>query len=299
MVCLEPRSDFLDPNPTNTGESKWLKPYVARWSLFLTLCWISELLIWRIIGALPRIITSTVFFFTKKSNEKLDLIAESMVALRFWATWPLWMIVIQALYTLFFQNNVPAGILPTDSSVTIQYTLLGAIITTVMVFSIIVFIQKFYMHFIAVNFHRSAYSGRIERSKKSVRYIDRLRKSLKRFNFKMSPTLKNLTGPKKVEEMDQVPSNTKPGLSPDSAELNIDIEPTTENGEKVEKKPKYSSWKSFFPSASPKMSILPNIQLAGAMEVANDRQAKRFAKQLFMNMKRSDREELLLEDFEK
>lgn len=302
IVCLDPRPDFLDPNPTNPPHIMFVKPYVARWSLFLTLCWISELIIWRIIGALPIIITSTVYFFTKKSNEKLQLLAEFIVALRLWATWALWMIVIQALYTVFFQNNVPVGTLPTDVAVNNQYTLLGAIITTIMVFSIVVFIQKFFMHSIAVNFHRSAYAARIDRSKKCVKYMDRLRKSLKRFHIKLSPTSRTAfftndekNSLKKIPEMMEV-SNEKHADSPEKSQTHIEI--MTVSDGKVSKKATYKSWKSFFPSVAP-ISVLPSIQMAGSLDVANDRQAKKFAIQLFNSMKKRDGEELHLLDFEK
>jgi hypothetical protein len=317
IVCLEPRIDFMDPNPSNPADSRFVKPYVARWSLFLTLCWISELIIWRLIGVLPNIITSLVVFFTNKSNEKLQTMAEFIVTLRLWATWAVWMIVVQALYSVFFQNNVPGGTLATDGTVSSQYSLLGSIITTVMVFSVVVFIQKLFFHSIAVNFHRSVYASRIDASKKHVKYMDKLRKSLKKFAIKISPTSRQseksagITSPysrktsffgsnEKVSEMAEVDEKF-PEL-PEKDHLNIDMEPTkviksVEGGEKPLRRTTHKSWKSFFPSSPKKLNFVANIQVAG--DVANDRQAKKFAKQLFESMKRPDKDELFLEDFEK
>jgi hypothetical protein len=315
IVCLEPRIDFLDPNPSNPAISRWVKPYVARWSLFLTLCWISELIIWRLIGILPNIITSLVLFFTNKSNEKSQTIAEFIVATRFWATWAVWMVVVQALYTTFFQGNVPQGILPTDGSVTNQYSLLGSIITTTMVFSIVVFIQKFFMHSIAVNFHRSAYASRIDRSKKHFKYMDKMRKSIKRFAIIIAPpgdpmdnaiTNAYIRAKKTFGNLQQAlpfgeESKDRTTASPEKGQFKIEVEPmkdgkAAKTDEKLSNSPKHKSWKSFFPSSRKRLSIKTSINFAG--DVANFRQAKKLAKQLFESMKRADKEELYLEDFE-
>ena len=252
IVWLDPRHNFLDASSQMNG---WTYPYIARWSLYLTLCWITELIVWRLIGAFPRIITALALLITKKTNERLEIIAEFIVALRLWATWAVWMIIVQALYTVFFKNNVPVGVLPTDPSVEGQYERLWSIISTIMVFSICVFFQKFFMHSIAVNFHRSAYTDRIERSKKSLKFIDKLRQVVKRFNVKISPTLG--FGVKKTNDQ-QIKSGEN------ATQLSIDMDKLPENNLPASNtSPKIGKWKSVSTFASPKFSM-PNFNMDGA-----------------------------------
>ena len=59
------------------------------------------------------------------------------------------MIVITIVYSIFFQTP-----LPQDPALVYAHSVIQQILYTVTIFSVCVFAQKFFLHSIAVNFHR-------------------------------------------------------------------------------------------------------------------------------------------------
>ena len=84
--------------PENMSAFLWsvdAKAYVARWSLYLAICWLSLLVSWRVIGILPHFIISTIIFFFHRCNDNIRLALEFIVSLRAWLCWTAWYLFLK------------------------------------------------------------------------------------------------------------------------------------------------------------------------------------------------------------
>jgi hypothetical protein len=141
----------------NLYQRETMDPIIC-WSFFLTIAWVSWLVIWRVVGILPSLITSIILFFFKHCHESIRVALEFVSALQTWVTLAAWQIILVIFYNIIFMSPFfpyrvfPAGTEPPD-----PYKIIANILSTSMVFFICVFIQKFFLHSIAVNFHRQVF----------------------------------------------------------------------------------------------------------------------------------------------
>ena len=131
---------------------------VAAWSFFFAGMWALLLTLWRVIGLLPLIMTSCIILLFKRCPENVRLALEFISALQSWATYAAWSILNVILFQLLFLSPLVspyyAGNSPETKYLLDVYATLFAVLTTIMVFCIFVFVQKLFLHSIAVNFHR-------------------------------------------------------------------------------------------------------------------------------------------------
>ncbi|KAJ3050973.1 hypothetical protein HK097_008066, partial [Rhizophlyctis rosea] len=146
-----------------------LSTEILRWSCWLTLCWS----VWVIFCERIRSrLEVCIIAFTLNINMKtLFTISpqQYVVALKTFITILIWAILVVVLYGILFNQM---GI--------VTYWETGFhVLVVAMVFAICLFFQKLALQIIAVNFHRIAYADRIKASRRAMRVLDRLRRSIK------------------------------------------------------------------------------------------------------------------------
>lgn len=131
---------------------------VATWSFFFAGMWALLLTLWRVIGMLPLIMTSIIILVFKRCPENVRLALEFISALQSWATYAAWSILNVILFQLLFLSPLVspyyAGNYTETKYLLDVYATLFAVLTTIMVLCLFVFVQKLFLHSIAVNFHR-------------------------------------------------------------------------------------------------------------------------------------------------
>ena len=131
---------------------------VATWSFYFAGVWALLLTLWRVIGMLPHIMTSLIILVFKRCPENVRLGLEFISALQSWATYAAWSILNVILFQILFLTKSVSPFYAEKAKETEYlvgvYTTLLAVLTTIMVFCIFVFVQKLFLHSIAVNFHR-------------------------------------------------------------------------------------------------------------------------------------------------
>ena len=183
-----------------------------------------------------------------------------------------------------------------------------------MVLSFCVFAQKFFLHSVAVNFHKTAYSERISMSKKTIKTIDKLRKAIKIFEFSDFDILKekspltssgwlNYRKPKEP---------TNPPAVLDATHIDIELKPRNETLNRKEIKAQSplsrektkNSQKKVQPLTRTKtrkgiMDVLNkyNTKISAKMDISNDKQARKLGKEIFIAIHGSKVGEIHPQDF--
>jgi hypothetical protein len=124
------------------------------WSFYLTIAWISFLVIWRVVGFLPSLITSIILFFFKHCHDNVRVALEFVSALQTWVTLAAWHIILVIFFDIIFRSRLLPFKISDDEVTRNTYDNIFRALSTSMVFFICIFIQKFILHSIAVNFHR-------------------------------------------------------------------------------------------------------------------------------------------------
>ncbi|KAJ3300126.1 hypothetical protein HK104_004046, partial [Borealophlyctis nickersoniae] len=168
MVLKKPGDKRLFDGIDGVGDLS-LSTEVLRWSSWLSATWFFWVVPWYFIDALPYLIVQFCNKTLGGCSERVRSNLEYIVALKLFITILVWAILVVVFYALFFNqmNNV-------------DFWKVGFnVLVTGLVFAICLFFQKLALQIIAVNFHRLAYKERIAGSKRAMKVLDRLRKSMK------------------------------------------------------------------------------------------------------------------------
>ncbi|TPX61124.1 hypothetical protein SpCBS45565_g07327 [Spizellomyces sp. 'palustris'] len=146
---------------------------VARWSCWLGAAWISWVVLWYFIDALPYLIVVFLSKLFGGYSERARARLEYMVAVKLFLTITCWAILTVVAYALLFNQMQQVD----------YWETVFHVLVTGMVFAICLLVHKLVLQIIAVNFHRVAYRDRIVESKHHMRTLDNLKKSIKTRTF--------------------------------------------------------------------------------------------------------------------
>ncbi|KAJ3035964.1 hypothetical protein HDV00_003258 [Rhizophlyctis rosea] len=159
-----------DPNLfDNVGDTLYLSTEILRWSVWVTLNWAVWIVLWYLVDAVPYMVVQICNITFGFCSERMRSRLEYVVALKVFITILIWAILVVVLYAILFNQQ---------DKITYWHTTFQILIIA-MVFAICLFLQKLALQIIAVNFHRIAYADRIRASKRAMRVLDRLRRSIK------------------------------------------------------------------------------------------------------------------------
>ncbi|KAI8927932.1 Mechanosensitive ion channel-domain-containing protein [Entophlyctis helioformis] len=142
---------------------------LVRWSFWLTVSWDIAVVAWFTVGAVPMTIEKFCKWFYREFPESVRTRLEFITAIRVW--------IAQALFFIF--SVIAFAIIFPQMGIVDMWYGVFRVLCMLLVLSICLFIQRLTVQYIAINFHRVAYEDRIKESKRAVRALDRLSKSIK------------------------------------------------------------------------------------------------------------------------
>ncbi|KAF9484506.1 hypothetical protein BDN70DRAFT_797752 [Pholiota conissans] len=157
-----------------------VKMQVHMWSLWLAITWAAACMTSLLVGFIPRLVVAVTRLFGG-NTERLKIQVDLTLAVKAWlkllldTTWG-W-ITLSILRTVY---NPPG----------LYWTIINRVMQALFSASVIIFIEKVFLQFVAINFHQKALADRIAENQLGLKALDRLS------NAQSSPTTRKTQNPK-------------------------------------------------------------------------------------------------------
>ncbi|KAJ1341375.1 hypothetical protein BSLG_004105 [Batrachochytrium salamandrivorans] len=142
---------------------------LVRWCLWLTVAWNLAVVIWFFVGQLPYLIELVFKWIYGDCSERVRSNLDYIPSLRLVIHFAIWSVFAVASHAVVFKQMVHVQL----------WMSAFQFLCMLMIFSVSLLAQRLSVQTIAVNFHRVAYADRVGLLKRSIRALDRLRRSIK------------------------------------------------------------------------------------------------------------------------
>lgn len=140
-------------------------PHVRAWSIWLTVSWSCMVGLSLLVDTLPRLIIYVYLTLLGKPRDRLTIELEIILAVVGWLK--------LALYsaTLWIALSLTRAILHPPGS---YWIIVNRVVATLFIATMILLIEKCFLHFVAIQFHKKALTDRILENKFALKALDKL-----------------------------------------------------------------------------------------------------------------------------